>query len=105
VLVPSLAEYPEVWGIYVGAGCVTGDSPLDWRTIEAHAHVLDEWTGWICIANRRSVVTANGRATHLLLHEVGHVLVGDTSHGKRWRDMVTGLGAAKEAKRYERGRA
>lgn len=95
-----------VWGIYVGEGCITGEYPLDWKKIEAHAHALkdDNWQGWICIANPRSVITSTGRPSHTLIHEVAHLELASSSHGKKWYDVVVGMGATVEAKKYYRPR-
>ena len=94
---------PKLWGVYVGEGCVTGEDPLEWLSVEAHAHVGDDpWRGWICVADRRRVITQRGNPTHLLLHEVAHIICNTTKHDRRWRDEVTRLGARREAKRYER---
>jgi len=105
----DMVEYPElskVWGIYVGEGCVTGNDPLDWKIIEAHAHALqdDEWKGWICIADPGAVITATGRPSHTLIHEVAHLILQNASHNKKWHDTVVGLGATVEAKKYYRSR-
>jgi len=101
----DLKKYPAlviVWGIFVGDGCITGSYPLDWKTIEAHAHALDddEWQGWICVADPRAVVTSTGRPSHTILHEVGHLELKNASHGKKWYDAVVHLGATAEAKKY-----
>lgn len=105
----DLKRYPElsvVWGIYVGEGCVIGDEPLEWRTIEAHAHSTndDEWQGWICIANAKDIITTTGRPTHTLIHELAHLVLRDRSHGKKWADTVIRLGASAEAKKYYKPR-
>jgi hypothetical protein len=100
----DLEKYPEfniIWGIFVDDGCVTGEDPLGWRDIDAHAHSLkdDEWQGWICIANPRAVVTSKGRPTHTLIHEVAHLILQNTAHNKKWADIVIRLGGAAEAKK------
>jgi hypothetical protein len=99
-----LANYPDLWGIYIGDGCVTGDSPLQWRDVDAHAHNNhdDEWFGWICIANASDVVTEANNPTVTLKHEIAHMLCPNQGHTKAWRKTLTDLGAAKEASRYER---
>ena len=95
--------HPDLWGVYVGDGCVTGQAPLEWLTVAAHAHVgSDEWAGWICIAD--NVLTPKGNPTHLLLHEIAHVIRGNTSHDAKWRRILTDLGAKREASRYEKPR-
>lgn len=95
-------EHPSVWGIYVNDGCVSAEDPLEWRDVEAHAHVLaeDQWKGWICIAG--PVLTAKGKPSHLLLHEVAHLIRGTLGHDAKWRRIVSDLGASREAKKYER---
>jgi len=96
--------HESVWGVYVNDGCVSAEDPLEWRDVEAHAHVHedDQWRGWICIAG--SILTASGNPSHLLLHEVAHCIRGGTSHDAKWRRIVTDLGAGREAKKYERKR-
>jgi hypothetical protein len=105
----DMKKYPEmgiIWGIFVDEGCVTGDDPLEWREVDAHAHSLkdDEWNGWICIADPRLVVTPTGRPTHTMIHEVAHLILQNTSHGKKWSDTVVRLGGAKEAKKFYKPR-
>lgn len=92
-----------LWGVYVGDGCVTGQEPLEWLRVDAHAHVMDDpWAGWICIADCSAVLTAKGNPTHLLKHELAHIICNTQRHDRRWRDEVTRLGAGREAKKYER---
>jgi len=100
----AFAPYSGVWGVYVGDGCVSGGSPLEWRAVEAHAHnrKSDEWFGWICVADQWAVVTENGNLTVTMKHEIAHILCPDSLHGARWRAAVTALGAPQEAKKYER---
>ena len=93
-------DYDCVWGVYVGEGCVTGEDPLEWRNEDAHAHIRGPWSGWICIADPYDVVTVNKNPTHLLLHEIAHLLCKSASHGKVWKETVSALGATKEATRY-----
>jgi hypothetical protein len=83
-LSPTLASFPDLWGIYVGDGCVTGGSPLEWREVDAHAHnsTEDEWFGWVCIADPYSVITANRNPTALLKHEIAHLLCKNDGHTK-----------------------
>ena len=95
--------HDSIWGVYVNDGCVTGSEPLEWLTVAAHAHVLDdEWAGWICITG--DVITSKGNPTHLLLHEVAHCIRDSRGHDAKWRRIVTDLGAGREAKKYERKR-
>lgn len=103
-LSPALAAYPSVWGVYVGDGCVTGQEPLEWLKIHAHAHddPSDEWFGWVCIADPYNVITPKGNPSAILLHEIAHVLCRGEGHNKKWRAVVTSIGAPKEAKKYER---
>ena len=105
----DMKKYPDfaiVWGIFVGDGCVIGSDPLDWRKIEAHAHSFpeDEWQGWICVADPRAVITSTGRPTHTLIHEVAHLVLQNSSHGKKWADTVVRLGATTEAKKFYKPR-
>lgn len=95
---------PEVWGIYVGMGCVSADSPLEWRGILAHAHndPDDEWYGWICIDRASRVLTKTGKPTTILLHEIAHLKVPGEHHSKKWRNTLTLMGAGREASKYER---
>ena len=103
-LSPDLAAFPDVWGVFVGDGCVTGAEPLEWLKIHAHAHddIKDEWFGWICIADARNVITAKGHPTAILLHEIAHIICRGAGHNKKWQTVVTALGAPKEAQKYER---
>jgi hypothetical protein len=101
---PVLAQYPVVWGLYVSDGCISAEDPLEWRDVDAHAHVEadDEWRGWICIADGRSVITEKGNPTHLLWHEVAHLVCGDISHGAKWKKVMRDFGASREAVKYNR---
>ena len=95
-------KHAEVWGVFLGEGCITGHW-LDARKEMAHAHVgTDEYAGWIC--STVDLLTATGRPNHVLLHEIAHVLRGTTSHDAKWRKIVTDLGAKREADRYVRQR-
>ena len=105
----DLNAHPElhiIWGIYVGEGCVDGHDPLEWRKVEAHAHCMtdDEWYGWICIARPNHVKTPKGSPTHALLHELAHLMAKQTSHGKRWHDILVGLGCRIEANKFYKPR-
>ena len=103
-LSPALSMYPDLWGIYVGDGCVTGETPLLWREIDAHAHntIEDEWFGWVCVADPYNVITASGQPTVLLKHEIAHILCKNSGHDKKWRLVLTNMGAESEAKKYEK---
>jgi len=97
-------DYPEVWGIYVGMGCVSAESPLEWRGILAHAHndPEDEWYGWLCFDKPGRVLTKTGRPTQVLLHEIAHLRCPGEHHTKRWRQTLTLMGGGREAGKYER---
>lgn len=97
-------DYPQVWGIYVGMGCVSAESPLEWRGIWAHAHndPEDEWYGWLCFDKPSRVFTKSGRPTQVLLHEIAHLRCPGQHHTKKWRQTLTMMGGAKEAAKYER---
>ena len=104
-----LYEIPElykVWGIYAGDGCVTGQDPLEWLDIHAHSHIDndDMWKGWICIADTSKIVTPNENPTHLVLHELAHIICESSGHGKAWYDTVCRLGAKSEGKKYYKPR-
>jgi len=106
----DMNKYPSlniIWGIYVGEGCVIGDDPLIWKRIDAHAHSLkdDEWRGWVCIADHKAVITATGRPSHTLIHELAHLELQNTAHNKKWADCVIRLGARAEANKYYKPRA
>ena len=100
----ALAPYSDIWGVYVGDGCVTGTEPLEWLKIHAHAHndTEDEWFGWICIADPYNVITAKGNPTAILLHEVAHVLCRDPGHSQKWCAVVSAIGAPGQAQKYGR---
>ena len=92
-------HHPSVWGVYVNDGCVTGQEPLEWLTVAAHAHVADDqWAGWVCITGH--VITPKGNPSHLLLHEVAHCIRNNRAHDLKWRKVLTDLGAKKEADKY-----
>lgn len=101
---PLFTAYPDVWGIYVGDGCVTGESPLEWREVDAHAHnsTDDDWFGWICVADPAAVITDKGNLTAIIKHEIAHILCPNALHTKGWQRVVTLLGAPQEAKKYGR---
>ena len=96
-------DFDCLWGVYVG-GCVdrTGETWRLWHEIHGHAHndKLDPWFGWVCILEPKRVLTAKGRPTKILLHEIAHLLVPNQGHTKRWKRVVAELGAASEAVKY-----
>lgn len=104
--VKETPELYKIWGIYAGDGCITGQDPLEWLDIHAHSHFNndDMWKGWICIANTAKVVTQNEKPTHLVLHELAHIICESSGHGKKWYDTVCRLGAMQEAKKYYKPR-
>ena len=100
----ELSVHHNLWGIFVGDGCVTGQSPLEWVGIYAHSHnnLNDEWFGWICIADPSNVITATGNPTAILKHEIAHLYCPNEHHSKKWKATVTLLGAPEQAKKYGR---
>ena len=97
-------DYPEVWGVYVGMGCVSAESPLEWRGILAHAHndPEDEWYGWLCFDKPSRVLTKTNKPTLVLLHEIAHLRCPNQHHTKKWRQTLTLMGGGREAAKYER---
>jgi len=98
----KLDEWPVVWGVYVGDGCVSAADPLEWANIHAHAHnkTDDPWFGWICIADDRKAFTKLGRPSLLMKHEVAHLLVPNAMHNAKWKKVLTGMGGTSEVKKY-----
>ena len=91
------------WGVYVGS-CIDGEDAYRLVELDGHAHndEGDPWYGWICIIHPNMVLTANGDPSHLLLHELAHLMPGGKGHGRRWRDHLVSLGARSEARKYDR---
>jgi len=98
----GLEPWPIVWGVYVGQGCITGKDPLDWIHILAHAHNRkdEEYFGWICIRDAKMAFTKLGNPSLVMKHEVAHLIANDQGHTKKWREVLTQMGGASEAKKY-----
>lgn len=92
----------RVAGIATG-GCIeavgTGRMGSFRRQAHAHTNAGDIFRDWICVLARRPerLLTATGRPTRLLIHEVAHIAT-QTGHDHRWRFMVGRLGAPSEAR-------
>jgi hypothetical protein len=98
-------DIERVAGISLGGCCDafgTDRTGAMRRSGHAHTDVRSEWRGWICIKSGKpeKIVTASGRASTLLIHEVAHIVTW-AGHTVRWRKAVADLGAPGEAKRYE----
>jgi len=98
----GLEPWPIVWGVYVGNGCITGEDPLDWIHILAHAHNKkdEEYFGWICIRDAKMAFTKLGNPSLVMKHEVAHLIASDQGHTKKWREVLTQMGGGSEAKKY-----
>ncbi len=94
----------RVAGISLG-GCVdaigTDRRGAMRRVAHAHTGVHSPNRGWICVNSGKEsrILTATGRPTYVLIHEVAHIVTWD-GHTARWGKAVTALGAPGEAKRY-----
>jgi len=98
----GLEAWSIVWGVYVGQGCISGEDPLDWIHILAHAHNKkeDEYYGWICIRDAKMAFTKQGNPSLVMKHEVAHLLCPNQGHTKKWREVLTQMGGGAEAKKY-----
>jgi len=98
----GLEAWPVVWGVYVGQGCISGEDPLDWIHILAHAHNRkdEEYFGWICIRDAKMAFTKLGNPSLVMKHEVAHLIANDQGHTKKWREILTQMGGGVEAKKY-----
>jgi len=98
----ALGEYTHVLrGVYVG-GCIDERNAWGiWESTRSHAHnsSKSEWLGWICVLKPEDVLTASGRPTATLLHELAHLLAPNSHHSRRWKVAVTELGAGQEISR------
>ena len=76
--------------LFVG-GCVERGDGSSFRA-KAHAHVVGQYKGWICIRSWRRVLNPKGRISVLVWHEVAHCLVGPSNwHNGTWRRMLQRL--------------
>ena len=100
----GLQDYPVVWGVYLGNACVSAENPLEWIEVWAHAHndPEDEWFGWICIRDAKLAFTKRGNPSLVMKHEVAHLLVPKQGHTRKWRETLTSIGGAVEARKYEK---
>jgi len=98
----GLEPWPIVWGVYVGQGCISGEDPLEWIDILAHAHNKkdEEYFGWICIRDAKMAFTKLGNPSLVMKHEVAHLIANDQGHTKKWREILTQMGGGVEAKKY-----
>lgn len=89
---PPAWGWPPGIGVFVG-GCVAADRPRTAFTVRGHAHIArsDPRHGWICIRYPRHVFAADGGPSVLMLHELAHVVTGQ-SHTAAWRDKLRELG-------------
>lgn len=73
------------------------------RQAHAHTEPRSSHRGWICIlsAKPERAVSASGRPTRLLIHEVAHMFAPSDWHGERWQRAVTLLGAPSEVTMYK----
>lgn len=72
--------------LFVG-GCVERGDGSSFRR-RAHAHVVGQDKGWICIRSWRRILGSTGRPSRLIWHEVAHCLVGPSNwHNKTWDRM------------------
>ena len=98
----ALADYSHVLrGVYVG-GCIHERNAWGiWESTRSHAHNYraNEFYGWICILKPEDVLTASGRPTATLLHELGHLLAPDAHHSRAWKRAVISLGIGQEITR------
>lgn len=99
---PRLGQFAHLWGVFAG-GCIAGTEAVYWRNTDGHAHVdlEDPWQGWICVADPTKVLTPKGNPSTLLLHELAHLLTGQ-SHGKAFQAACTVLGIPREGEHYRR---
>lgn len=96
----AATRHPSVRGITVGR-CINGTSMLDgagqalWDEdgyIHAHAHVaMDRYRGWICVASTDDLTLTT------VIHEIAHLVEGDTIHLEGWKRMVRHLGGRVES--------
>jgi len=99
----KLEEWPIVWGVYLGQGCITGNDPLDWKELRAHAHndKDEEWFGWICLADIKDAFTKLGNPSMVIKHEIAHLLAPNQGHTKKWKEILTAMGGASEVRKYD----
>jgi len=72
--------------LFVGGCAERGDGSSFRR--RAHAHVVGQHKGWICIRSWRRVLGSTSRPSMLIWHEVAHCLVGPSNwHNQTWDRM------------------
>lgn len=82
-----IRSFDVLQGICVG-GCInSSDSIIKQGAAHAHADKNDDYHGWICLRFKYQL-----KEKFVLLHEVAHLLVPDSHHGKPWRQKVVEIG-------------
>ena len=93
-LYPAFENYPQFHGLFVG-GCVERGDGSSFRR-KAHAHVVGQWRGWICVrSGKRLYVAGTTRPGLLMWHELAHLICDEhrascSVHSPRfWKIMVS----------------
>lgn len=81
-------EMPEI-KVFVG-GCVKRGVGSSFRR-KAHAHVIGENKGFVCVRSWKRLRSANGKPSQLMIHEYAHILTGH-GHDDVWRAKMKEVG-------------
>jgi hypothetical protein len=89
---PAVLQRAEVRGIFIG-GCVARGIGF-WIGAKAHAHnrLWDRNYGWICFMSAKRLTSVE-----LCQHELAHLIAGEGSHTRRWREFLLDLGGTLNA--------
>ena len=82
-------QFPEPYGVinvFVG-GCVERGDSSSFRA-KAHAHTKGEYKGTICVRSQKRLYTQSGKPSHLMWHELAHIVTGE-GHTKKFMECLT----------------
>lgn len=76
-------------GVFLG-GCIERGDGSSFRA-RAHAHIVGDRQGWICVRGRKRLMTKTGKPSNTMLHELAH-LISLQGHTDKFREVLRSLG-------------